>query len=169
MDSDSSSPFARALRGVLGNSAGRLFGLPFPALPKLVRFGLMGGVTAAINLSLLWLLKSAGLHAVIAYALAVAIAVQFSFLASQHFVWRDRSLAFGLSALARRWLTFHGCIAASIGINMGSFVVARLFVPDLAAAFVGIGCSTVVKFLSLDRLAFRDEVSPPAEAEVAGG
>jgi hypothetical protein len=38
---------------------------------------------------------------------------------------------------------------------MGAFVVAQLFLPDIVAAMVGVGSSTAIKFLSLDRFAFR--------------
>jgi len=33
--------------------------------------------------------------------------------------------------------------------------VAQMFLPDVLAAVVGVGASTALKFLSLDKLAFR--------------
>lgn len=56
----------------------------------------------------------------------------------------------------RARLAFHGCVAASIGVNMVAFIVVRLFLPDIGAALVGIALSTGVKFMSLDRLAFKE-------------
>jgi dolichol-phosphate mannosyltransferase len=122
---------------------------------RFVRFAVLGGVTAVINIGLLWLLSEAGINAIAAYAIGMAIALQFNFLASQAFVWQDRG-AGSWRVLAERWVTFHTCTAASIAVNMAAFIVARLFMPDIAAAIVGLAISTVVKFMSLDRLAFKD-------------
>jgi putative flippase GtrA len=123
---------------------------------RFVRFAVLGGITAVINIGLLWLLsEAAGLNAIVAYAIGMAIALQFNFLASQTFVWQDRG-AGSWRVLAERWVTFHSCTAASIAVNMAVFIVARLFMPDIAAAIVGLAISTVVKFMSLDRLAFKD-------------
>lgn len=121
-----------------------------------LRFGIVGIVTFGVQIGALVALKEAGLWGVIANAIALMLAVQFNFLVSEGWVWRDRRVAaiFG-RAMLQRWLTFHGCIAFSLVINFGAFLVAREFMPDIAAAVVGIGCSTLIKFLSLDRLAFR--------------
>ena len=55
-------------------------------------------------------------------------------------------------------------IALSLVINLGAFVIARNFVSDLPAAAVGVAASTVIKYLSLDRLTFRRnrEAAPDA-------
>lgn len=134
---------------------------------RLVRFGVMGGITFAVQIGMLVLLKEAGLGAVLAYAIGLATAVQFNFLVNQAFVWDDRPISVLWSrATAERWATFHGCIAFSLVLNFGAFVVARLFVPDLAAAVFGVGVSTLIKFLSLDRLAFRPGAAVlPSEQE----
>ena len=64
-------------------------------------------------------------------------------------------------AMAERWVTFHGCIAVSLVINFVVFAAAQLVMPVLLAALVGIGASTLIKFLSLDRLAFKDRIPAP--------
>ena len=134
------------------------------AVWRLMRFGAMGLVTFALQIGLLMGLKDAGLGAVLAYAIGLAIVVQFNFIVNQFFVWDDRPLAgvFSRSTL-ERWVTFHGCIGLSLVLNFGGFVVARLFMGDLAAAVTGVALSTVVKFLSLDRLAFRETGAVAAE------
>jgi hypothetical protein len=43
----------------------------------------------------------------------------------------------------------------SLALNLVVFVVAQLFLPDVLAALVAVGASTAIKFVSLDRLAFR--------------
>jgi putative flippase GtrA len=123
---------------------------------RVTRFGVMGVATFGVQIGLLMLLKDAGLGAVVAYAIGLAVAVQFNFLVNQAFVWDDRPISVLWSrAMAERWATFHGCIALSLVLNFGAFVVARLFMADVPAAVFGVGVSTLVKFLSLDRLAFR--------------
>jgi putative flippase GtrA len=120
-----------------------------------VRFGVVGLITFGVQLGGLFLLKEAGLPSVIAYALALALSVQFNFIFNQLLVWADRPLAVLSREFAERWATFHGCIALSLVVNMGAFVVAQLFMPDLFAAIIGVGSSTALKFMSLDRVAFR--------------
>ena len=128
------------------------------ALRRFVRFGVNGIVTFFIQIGILLLLKSAGMGGVLANAIGLIVAVQFNFVVSEVFVWSDRRLMSVLGRqMAQRWLTFHGCIAASLVLNFGAFLIAQLFIPDLPAAIVGIGASTLLKFFSLDRLAFREQ------------
>jgi putative flippase GtrA len=123
---------------------------------RFVRFGANGIATFVVQIGILLLLKSAGLSGVIANAIGIAVAVQFNFLLSELFVWSDRRLLTVLGReMARRWLTFQSVIALSLVLNFGGFLIARLFLPDLPAAIFGVAVSTLVKFLSLDRLAFR--------------
>jgi putative flippase GtrA len=123
---------------------------------RFVRFGANGIATFFVQIGGLLLLKSAGFNGVIANAFGIAVAVQFNFLVSELFVWSDRRLVTILGReMLQRWLTFIGCIALSLVLNFGVFLAARLFMSDLPAAVVGIGASTAIKFLSLDRLAFR--------------
>jgi putative flippase GtrA len=123
---------------------------------RLVRFGASGLATFVVQIGMLLLLKSAGLSGVIANAIGIAVAVQFNFLISEIFVWSDRRLMTILGRqMVQRWMTFQSVIALSLVLNFGGFLIARLFVPDLPAAVFGIAASTMVKFLSLDRLAFR--------------
>jgi putative flippase GtrA len=138
------------ITGVIGSGAARP-----------VRFGAVGAVTFGVQLGMLLVFKEAGFGSVIAYALALAVSVQFNFVVNQLFVWHDRPLAMCSRHGAERWLTFHGCIAVSLVVNFLAFVVAQMFMADVLAALVGVGFSTALKFLSLDKLAFR-----PAE-EVA--
>ena len=127
----------------------------FAARP--LRYGTVGAVTFVLNLGLLFAFKAAGLPSIPAYALALALSVQFNFACSQFWVWGDRHVVtFWGRDMAERWVTFHGCIGVSLVINFVVFAVAQMAMPDLFAAVVGVGASTLAKFLSLDRLAFRD-------------
>jgi putative flippase GtrA len=132
------------LPGLLGSSAARP-----------IRFGVVGIITFGVQLGSFFLLKQGGIPSVVAYAIALAISVQFNFIVNQLVVWADRPVKLLSKQFAERWATFHGCIAVSLVVNMGAFVVAQLFLPDIVAAIVGVGSSTAIKFFSLDRLAFR--------------
>jgi putative flippase GtrA len=121
-----------------------------------IRFGAVGLVTFGVQLGSFFVLKLAGMPSILAYAFGLALSVQFNFIVNQLLVWADRPLTSLLSwQFAERWATFHGCIALSLVINLGAFVIAQVFLPDIAAAIIGVLCSTAVKFVSLDRLAFR--------------
>lgn len=147
---------ATELLVALGSAdVGRLQEMLVSGALRPIRFGAVGAVTFVVQIGGLFLLKELGLGSVPAYAIALAVAVQFNFIVNQTLVWWDRPLSLLSRQFVERWATFHGCIALSLAVNMGAFVVAQLFVPDLFAAIIGVGSSTVIKFLSLDRLAFR--------------
>jgi putative flippase GtrA len=123
---------------------------------RLVRFGANGIATFLVQIGILVLLKSAGMSGIVANAIGIGVAVQFNFLFSELFVWSDRRLLTVLGReMVRRWATFHGVVGLSLVLNFGGFLIAHLFMPDLPAAIFGIAVSTMLKFLSLDRLAFR--------------
>jgi putative flippase GtrA len=120
-----------------------------------IRFGVVGIVTFGVQMGCFAGFQIVGLSAVIANAIALAAAVQFNFAANQLFVWADMPVRILSRALAERWATFHGCIALSLVVNFSVFVVAQLFVPAVIAVLIGIASSTAIKFVSLDRFAFR--------------
>ncbi len=120
-----------------------------------IRFGVVGIITFGVQLSVFYLLKSAGLPGLVANAVAIPVAVQFNFAANQLFVWRDVPVRLFSRALIDRWATFHACIAVSLAVNYAVFAAAQFFIPEFLAFMVGIGSSTAIKFVSLDRFAFR--------------
>jgi putative flippase GtrA len=123
-----------------------------------IRFGVVGIITFGVQMGCFAALHGSGLSAVIANAIALAIAVQFNFAANQLFVWADQPVTLISKAFIRRWIAFHGFLAISLAVNFGVFVVAQLFLPAVIAVMVGICSSTAIKFVSLDRYAFRSSV-----------
>jgi len=115
----------------------------------------VGAITFALQLALLTAFTSLAIGSVVAYAIALGLAVQFNFVFSQLLVWHDRPTAMKLGRVVHRWATFHAYIAVSLIVNFVAFVLAQPFMPDAAAAVVALAASTVIKFLSLDRLVFR--------------
>lgn len=114
----------------------------------------MGGVTFVLQFGLLLLFEAPGLNPVVAYAFALAVAVQFNFVVSQLLVWPDRPVRITFGDVFRRWISFIAMIALSLVLNFIAFAIAQAFMPELAAAAVGVAASTVVKYLSLDRYTF---------------
>ncbi len=120
-----------------------------------IRFGIVGAVTFVIQIAGLTLFTNAGLGSLVAYIASLVISVEFNFVVNQLLVWHDRPVSRVPRRLLHRWATFHGAIALSLVINVVAFALAEPFMPDIAAAVVGLAASTVIKFLSLDRLVFR--------------
>ena len=116
-----------------------------------IRFGIVGAVTFAIQIAGLTLFTNAGLGSLVAYMVSLVISVEFNFVVNQLLVWHDRPVSRVPRRLLHRWATFHGAIALSLVINVVAFALAEPFMPDIAAAVVGLAASTVIKFLSLDR------------------
>jgi putative flippase GtrA len=115
----------------------------------------VGAVTFGVQAVLLTLFINAGLDSLVAYVIALAVSVQFNFVVNQFLVWHDRPASRAPRRFLHRWATFHGAIALSLVINVVAFALAEPFMPALAAAAVGLAASTIIKFLSLDRLVFR--------------
>jgi putative flippase GtrA len=108
-----------------------------------LRFALTGGLAGLLQLSLLTLLTGRGWPAALANAVAFLLAAQVNFAVSSLFTWRDRRPA----PLWRRWLAFHGAIAAMALVNQSVFLAARTALPALVAAATGIAVAAVGNYL----------------------
>lgn len=117
-----------------------------------LRFAITGGIAGVVQLALLALLTHAGWAELPANALAFLLAAQLNFALSSAFTWRDRRAD---RALGRRWLAFHGSIAAMAVVNMLVFALARAALPTLLASALGIAAAACGNFMLGDRLVFR--------------
>ena len=120
-----------------------------------IRFLVLGGVAAVIAIGMLEALKSLGMGAVLAYAIALAVSLQMQFVTNQMFVWGDRPSG-GRRDLFDRWVGFHAYTALSLAANLVIFAGVHLVAPDILAVAVGTLAATAFKFGTLDRLTFRD-------------
>jgi putative flippase GtrA len=116
-----------------------------------LRFALTGGLAGLLQLSLLTLLLGRGWPAAPANALAFLLAAQVNFALSSLFTWRDRRRT---ASLWRRWLAFHGAIAAMALVNQSVFLAVRTALPALVASAAGIAVAAVGNYLLGDRLVF---------------
>src|SRR5947209_4027359 len=116
-----------------------------------LRFALTGGLAGLLQLGLLALLTGRGWPAALANAVAFLLAAQVNFALSSLFTWRDRRR---MAPLWRRWLAFHGAIAAMALVNQSVFLAARTALPALVASAAGIAVAAVGNYLLGDRLVF---------------
>src|SRR5438876_35527 len=105
-----------------------------------LRFALTGGLAGLLQLSLLALLTGRGWPTAPANAVAFLLAAQVNFALSSLFTWRDRRRT---APLWRRWLLFHGSIAAMALVNQGVFLAARMALPALVASAAGIAVAAI--------------------------
>lgn len=123
-----------------------------PARP--LRFLLVGGLGALVQLGLLEALTARGWDGLLANVAAFVIAAQVNFWLSDSFTWADRQAGDGGRSLPWRWATFHFSIAATAALNLAVFASLRSLLADPPAAALGIGVAGVANFLSGDRFVF---------------
>ena len=131
---------------------------------RLVRFALVGGICALVQLALLALLLVSGIQSFVANCAAYLLSAQLNFALSVLVIWGDRRAG----GLRRRWLTFHGSIAATALLNQVVFLVALRELSDLVASALGIGVAAAVNFLVQDRFVFRHGRRHAGNAPAAG-
>lgn len=121
-----------------------------------LRFGLVGGACAGVQLAALVLLLRLGMDSLAANVLAYLLSAQLNFALSNRFIWGDRwSCLTSSRDLGQRWLSFHLSIAGTFLLSQAVFVVARELMAPVVASALGIGISAVANFVIQDRLTFR--------------
>ena len=121
-----------------------------------LRFAIVGCTTGAVQLGVLAILVSLGLHPLLANGVAFAFSAQMNFVLSQTFTWRDRNRGEPEGrGLVGRWAAFHACISGAAVVNLAVFALAMHVAPHLLAAVLGILSGASLNFLTNDRLTFR--------------
>lgn len=135
-----------------------------------LRFALTGGVAGLVQLSVLSCLLGIGVMPLPSNGLAFVLAAQVNFLLSQTFTWADRQPQPEVGrTLWRRWVRFHASITATAMFNMAVFVTARAVAPDLFAAALGIGITSVANYVLGDRVVFRHAVRRSRKVQLCPG
>ena len=116
-----------------------------------LRFALTGGLAGLLQLGLLALLTGSSWPTAPANVAAILLGAQVNFALSSLFTWRDRRRT---APLWRRWLAFHGAIAATAIVNQSVFLATRTALPALMASAAGIAVAAVGNYLLGDRLVF---------------
>lgn len=113
-----------------------------------LKFNAVGIAGAAVQLSVLWLLQRAGLHYLIATALAVEVAVLHNFYWHVRWTWKGREASL---------LRFH--LANGLLSVVSNLIWMRIFtgwlgVPAIPANLLAIALTSIANFLLGDRWVF---------------
>lgn len=116
-----------------------------------------GGSSAVVQLALLALFTTHGLHWLAAELLSLFLSAQVSFLLNSTLTWHDR---WESASWPRRWLMFHMAIAGTTALNLLVFLLVHQVLPPLPSSAIGIGTAAIANFVIGDYLIFR--VGTPA-------
>ncbi|MEX0783212.1 MAG: GtrA family protein [Dehalococcoidia bacterium] len=130
-----------------------LLRIPFLAAVRPAQFATIGGVCAVAQLLLLALLQERTGLGAWSNALAFLVAAQINFVLNYAVTWRDRMTP-GVLVLARRLAGFNVLVAIGLPLNQGAYLLAEMVVPYIIAGAVGIGATTLAKYLIADRWIF---------------
>ena len=128
---------------------------------RLLRFALVGGTAALLQLATLDALELAGLGPILSEVAAFLLAAQLNFGLSWVFTWADRAAG---QSFVRRWAAFHGAISGTALLNFAIFTATQGVLPHPVAAALGIGGAALINFAVGDHLVFRG--GRPKEAAV---
>jgi putative flippase GtrA len=134
---------------------------------RLLQFGAIGGLCAILQLVLLSILTEAAGWGSMSNAVAFVLSAQCNFVLNHQLTWRDRRAARAIGTLSQ-WLSFNGVIAVAAVFNQLIYVAAGEVMPYLAAGAIGIGVTTVGKYIVADRWIFlhRRRGQRPGSSEI---
>jgi len=128
------------------------------------RFNAVGIAGFVVQLGALWLLsKMAGVHYILATALAVEIAVLHNF--AWHEVWTWRGL--GIDGRLRRLLRFHaanGLLSITSNVLLTAFLMQWVKLPLLAANATAVVAMALLNFALAELWVFRRAVTEPEQS-----
>jgi dolichol-phosphate mannosyltransferase len=130
---------------------------------RLVKFLVVGGIGAVVNLGALTLLIAAGMNKYLASPIAIEVSILSNFLLHSAWTFADRA---GGDPGWVRCVKFKGVALLALAASYATFVVlSRLFpaMPPQVAQAIGILPGTVVNYLCNSRWTFRppDAVAQP--------
>ena len=116
------------------------------------KFSLIGALGIVMQLGTLALLTAAGVHYLLATALAVEAAVLHNFVWHQKFTWNDREGAI-LGRLARFHAT-NGAISILGNLALMRLLVGGFGMPPVPANLLSTALCSLANFLAADRIVF---------------
>src|SRR5688572_16760609 len=129
---------------------------------RFLRFNGVGGVGFALQLGMLTLLLSLGVHYLVATALAVEAAVLHNFFWHERWTWRDRPTE-GRGRLERlfRFHALNGLVSLVGNVLLMRLFVGTFDVSPIPANVVAVMACSLVNYFGSDRLVFRTRFEPP--------
>lgn len=120
-------------------------------------FNGVGLIGIGVQLAALALLtRTAGLHPVVATAIAVEAAILHNFLWHQRWTWRDRPTVAPGSTAARlaRFHALNGVISLAGNVGIVA-LLTPLGIPTVTASAIAIAVCSLVNFMASERIVFR--------------
>jgi putative flippase GtrA len=121
-------------------------------------FNGVGAMGVAVQLTMLTgLVKLAGVHYLVATAIAVETAVLHNFAWHQHWTWRDRPTATVRDTLVRlaRFHLLNGAVSMVGNLGVMTILAGTLGIDPIPANMAAIATCSVVNFLASEVLVFR--------------
>jgi dolichol-phosphate mannosyltransferase len=129
---------------------------------RLARFAGVGSVGFILQLLVLWALTRAGVHYLVATAIAVEAAILHNYVWHERWTWSDRSIPVGVRwQRALRFNLLAAVISVSGNLGLMRVLAGGFGVPLLAANTITVGILSLANFVAADRMVFRP-VSAPA-------
>lgn len=128
------------------------------------KFGIVGGLSFAIDLVIFNILLHHGFETLVAKTISTTIATSFAFLGNRYWTWRDRSH----SHMGKQYGMFFFLNAVGLGIGLSCLAISHYglspvwpslrspLADNISGQFVGTGFGTLFRFWSYRRFVFRD-------------
>ena len=123
---------------------------------RFVRFNAVGVGGFLLQMAVLWLLVRAGVHYLLATAVAVECAVLHNFLWHERWTWKDRP-ASGRARLGRlaRFHALNGMVSLIGNVMLMRGLVGVLGMAVLPANLIAVAICAVVNYAASERAVFR--------------
>ena len=128
---------------------------------RFLRFNLVGAIGIAVQLGALALLRWAGMHYLVATALAVEAAILHNFLWHERYTWSDRA-SIGARQRMVRLVRFHltnGAVSLVGNVVLMRGLVGAMHVPVIPANLIAITACWLLNFVLSDRVVFTAEIT----------
>jgi putative flippase GtrA len=122
---------------------------------RFLRFNGVGAIGFGVQIAVLAILMRAGVHYLLATAIAVELSVLNNFLWHERWTWRDRP-ATGRARLFRlgRFHVLNGIVSLAGNVAVTALLVSQFGIPPILANVIAVLVCGLVNFAASDRLVF---------------
>ena len=136
---------------------------------ELSKFGTVGAISFAIDLTIFNVLLQAGVETLVAKTISTVIATTVAFLGNRFWTWRHRAH----DHMARQYTMFFVLNAVGLGIGLACLAISHYglgqiwpalrspLADNVSGQLIGTGFGTLFRFWSYRRFVFRDTSSTP--------
>lgn len=125
-------------------------------VPRLVRFGIVGGTCAVLQLGSLFALVHLGMAHYVANIIAFLVVTQVNAILSHYITWHDRRHTHAVArVMIRRIVSFNLMALTTLVINETVFVATLPYVNYLIAGAAGIAVGAGVNYVVSSVIIFR--------------